>query len=121
MLTIAHTALGISTGILLDNPAAAFAVGILTHHLADALPHFDPRSYIPAEVRRANPIHVWTARDVVFVSIDIALTLVMMGIFMAIVPTVRWPAIAAGTDAACLVQDRPALAGRVPVGKNERR
>lgn len=96
MMIFGHTALGIATGLLIPNPLAAFAVGVVSHHIADALPHYDPGSYLDPEFRQANPIHIWTGRDWLMVGIDIVVTLVMMGIFMTVVPLDYWNSIAAG-------------------------
>lgn len=96
MLIIGHTALGIATGLLVSNPFAAFAVGVISHHVADAIPHYDPRSHVPLAIRKAQPIHIWTSRDVVIVAIDLLATLIMLGVFMTIVPFSYLPSIAAG-------------------------
>ena len=96
MLLVAHTALGIGTGLLIDNPVLAFLVGIITHHLADATPHYDPGSHMPKDDWQAHPIHKMTRFDWQFVSLDVVLTISLLFIYVGRLGFSHWPSLVAG-------------------------
>lgn len=102
MLIIGHTALGIVTGLLIDNPVAAFGVGLVSHHVADATPHFDPGSFYTHEPWRPMTIQDYVRRDLVFVGLDLFLTLVLLVVLYPRLPSDRIPSLFAGVVGANL-------------------
>ena len=102
MLIIGHTAIGVGIGLLAPNPAVAFVLGVVSHHLADWTPHFDPGSFYPEDVRKSKAIHTWNQRDYIFVAIDMMLTIVMVALFIPHLPAAKTTSIIAATFGALL-------------------
>lgn len=96
MLMIGHTAIGIVTGLFIPDPIAAFFVGVVTHHLADMSPHFDQGSLMDPELRKSQPIHKWSKRDVVMLGVDMALTAGLVGYAFTHVSQQHWTSMGAG-------------------------
>lgn len=117
MLMIGHTAIGIATGLLIPDPIAAFFVGIVSHHLADWVPHFDPGSFIPPEERKKHLIHVWTKRDALIVIIDLVLTASLLWYALRHLPQRVWVNLGAGVVGA----NFPDLVHNVPFWNRQTR
>lgn len=96
MLIIGHTAIGLATGLLIPNPVAAFVVGVVSHHAADAIPHFDPGTYLMNRPRQSRRPKDYRLRDWLFIGIDVILTVSLLGWFFPALPVDRWGSIAAG-------------------------
>lgn len=110
MLIVGHTAIGIATGLLVPQPAAAFALGVLSHHLADLTPHFDAGSFMkPRELADIEPLE-YGLREWLFVIIDVALTITLVALLANHVPVSRWGAVFFGMLGANL----PDLVHHVP-------
>lgn len=58
MLSTPHVFIGAAIGSLIPNPILAFGAGLVSHHLFDLIPHWDPASWH----NRAKDF-TWTKRD----------------------------------------------------------
>ncbi len=112
MLMIGHTAIGVATGLFIPNPIAAFFLGIVTHHLADWVPHFDQGSFMDFEEWKRTPIRSkLTKRDIMLLSVDIFLNVALVGYAFSQVAQAHWTAVAAGIVGANL----PDLVHNIPL------
>lgn len=68
MLATAHVVIGAAAGLAMPNTPLAFIVGIVTHHLMDIVPHWDPGSFYYPK----NSPEDLSVRDVVIAVIDLA-------------------------------------------------
>lgn len=75
MMIIGHTAIGVGVGLLTGNPLLALPVGILSHHIADAIPHFDAGSFLTDQPREVRDTAQMTQRDWAFIVVDVLATL----------------------------------------------
>ncbi len=103
MLLTNHVLSGALLGALARRPAAAFAAGIASHFVLDALPHWGNWGSTRQFLRAAVP--------------DGLVSLAAMGAFAALAPADRRPAVVAGMAGAALPDaDKPArlFLGRSP-------
>lgn len=91
MTILGHTAIGLAIGTLTHNPVLGFAAGVVSHHIADAVPHFDPGSFIPKHVRETEEIHPWGRREVLMVGIDLLLTFGLIAFAIDQIGLDQWP------------------------------
>ena len=110
MLAVGHTAIGVAIGLGVTNPLAAFGLGVISHHIADAVPHFDPGSYLLDQPWRPRSARELTVRDWIFVSIDFFLSLILLLVVYTHLPADRWLSVGAGILGALL----PDLIHNVP-------
>lgn len=110
MLIVGHTAIGLATGLLIPNPVGAFMAGVVSHHIADAIPHFDPGTFLLDRPRQPRGPADYQLRDWLFVALDVALTIILLINLYAYLPTDRFGSIAAGILGANL----PDLVHNVP-------
>ena len=88
MLAVSHTVIGIAIGLAIQDPVLAFGAGLVSHHLADAVPHFDPGSFLLKEPWRVRLAREFTRRDWIMVAIDALLTIgVLVAAFFLISPS----------------------------------
>lgn len=105
MLFTTHSVVGAAIGAATGNPYTGFLGGFLSHHLMDALPHFDQGSFRTIE-RRApylgyitaenNTIASFGARDWVMLFIDWAVSLILFTIIFIYTPPEQWGLIIIG-------------------------
>lgn len=110
MLAVGHTAIGIAVGLAVREPAAAFALGMLSHHAADAVPHFDPGSFLLHEPWRPRGAGEYQRRDWLIVGVDAVLTLMLLFGLVQVIPAERWLAVLAAVFGAIF----PDLVHNVP-------
>lgn len=82
MMIVGHTAIGVATGLALSNPVAAFAVGVVSHHIADYIPHFDPGSFYTGQPWRLRTAREYSSIDWLIVTVDVLLTIALV-VFLA--------------------------------------
>ncbi|KKT28463.1 hypothetical protein A3G55_01285 [Candidatus Giovannonibacteria bacterium RIFCSPLOWO2_12_FULL_44_25] len=105
MLFTTHSLVGAALGSATGNPYAGFLGGFLSHHLMDALPHFDQGSFRVRE-RRAlylgdinfeeNTIGTFGARDWAMLFIDWLVSLILFAIIFISSPPEQWGLIIIG-------------------------
>lgn len=104
MLFTTHSIAGAALGMVTGNPYEAFALGILSHHAMDALPHFDQGSFYTAKTRarwlgQEGIYHEhsgFSQRDWKVLYADWMIAGVLFLVIALIVPVVYWPAIIGG-------------------------
>lgn len=96
MLIVGHTAIGIGIGLVTREPVAAFAAGVVSHHLADMVPHFDPGSYMLKVPWRPRGARDYEARDWLFIAIDLVATFAFLAWLVPQVEPSLWWAVGWG-------------------------
>ena len=110
MMAVGHTAIGVAIGLAVPNPYLAFGIGVISHHVADAVPHFDPGSFLLDQPWHMRTAREFSRRDWLMVAIDAVLSLILLlGTFIYL-PSERWMAVSAGVFGALL----PDLVHNVP-------
>ncbi len=65
-MLVSHAIVGTAIGAVSGNPITGFVLGVGSHFIADATPHFDPGSYMkPGEETYDLKTYVWAGTDVV--------------------------------------------------------
>lgn len=104
MLFTTHSVIGAAVGVLTGNPYAGFAGGVLSHHVLDALPHFDQGSFYTtksgAKYLGTKAEHSFDAkfsrRDWVMLFADLVTAGVLFLTIFAHSPASAWPLIVWG-------------------------
>lgn len=102
MLIIGHTAIGVGVGLATGNPLIALGAGVVSHHLGDAVPHFDPGSYLVGQPREARGVEKMLRRDWIIIAVDTLLTLGYLVYLYPYLSTEILPAVAMGVVGANL-------------------
>lgn len=66
MLSIPHVFVGAAVGVATGNPVAGLLAGVISHHLLDAVPHWDAGSFYPPTFDPVEP----NRRDVLIAAGD---------------------------------------------------
>ncbi|MBI4022654.1 hypothetical protein HY375_00605 [Candidatus Berkelbacteria bacterium] len=74
MLNTPHMLTGVAIGVATGNPAAAFAGGLVSHYLLDAIPHTDPGTW---HFNEAFP-HRVSERDLTLGFADLAVAVALL-------------------------------------------
>lgn len=114
MMMVGHTAIGATIGLLVPAPVAAFLIGVVSHHVADWVPHFDIGSFMTKEVREKVAFPPLGLRDWFVIGLDILLTIVLLTYLAGQLPLERTTSIAAGIFGANL----PDIVHNVPFWSN---
>jgi len=83
MLFTTHLLTGAGVGTLTGEPVSAFALGIISHHLCDRIPHFDWGSIYPlvGKDEQWKPIHWVIAIADVCIGLGLASLLIVQGLY----------------------------------------
>lgn len=105
MLFTTHSVVGAAIGAAAGNPYAGFFAGFFSHHLMDALPHFDQGSFRTA-TRRApylgdsaagnNTVASFGRRDWIMLFIDWVVSLILFSIIFIYASPDQWSLIIIG-------------------------
>ncbi len=103
MLLVTHAVVGAAVGSATGNPYSAFLVGVVSHHVLDAIPHFDQGTF---HTKRNKPNYMGIAseevaigfsfRDWAIFAIDVALASVIFSALISQRPD-NMPAMLSGT------------------------
>ncbi len=77
MTLTTHATLGALIGASIGNPAAAFAIGLLSHFLIDTIPHGDRELYAAHKSKRG------ARRAYAFVTLDAIVAIIVVALMMA--------------------------------------
>ncbi|PIR66934.1 MAG: hypothetical protein COU51_01355 [Parcubacteria group bacterium CG10_big_fil_rev_8_21_14_0_10_36_14] len=100
MLFTTHAITGATIGFLTGNPILGFFGGWLSHHILDALPHFDQGSFYMEKDNgptwlgacyKEKKKKFKIKRDWIILLIDISVTLLIALYFAANIPVYFWP------------------------------
>ena len=65
MMLVSHAIVGTAIGAAAGNPVAGFVIGVASHFVLDATPHFDPGSFMPPGDETYGPReYIWATADV---------------------------------------------------------
>lgn len=105
MLFTTHSVVGAAIGAATGNPYTGFFAGFVSHHLMDALPHFDQGSfrtiarrapYLDDLASENNTIASFGARDWIMLFIDWLVSLILFAIIFIYTPLDQWGLIIIG-------------------------
>ncbi len=116
-MIIGHTAIGVATGLALSNPLTAFGVGLVSHHVADYIPHFDPGSFYTGQPWRLKTAREYSRVDWLIVSADVILTMALLVFFVQHMRAEQTLAVVAGVVGA----NFPDLVHNVPFWNKQTR
>lgn len=91
---IGHSAIGLGLGLATANPAVALAAGVVSHHLADWLPHFDigtlQHGGDKSKHRLVPVLAGFTRSETLLLLLDIALTVAFVILLFPLIPREKW-------------------------------
>jgi hypothetical protein len=103
MLFTPHSLAGAALGIAAGNPYAGFLLGVASHHLLDAMPHFDPGSF---RVKRTLPNYMGppavpvpfipTQRDWAIILSDLSIASAFFAYIFLSSPSLDWLSLLCG-------------------------
>ncbi len=120
MLFTVHTLVGAAVAKATGNPYAGFLAGFLSHHIIDALPHFDqgslhtPRGralYLNNEKTADDTLENFGSEDWLMLILDWLASLIFFGIIFFYGAGISWPLIIIGAFGGIL----PDLIGSSPL------
>lgn len=77
MLFTTHALLGEAIGVATGNPVIGFFTAIVSHHLADFIPHFDGGSFYVGTLDEKNVYRKWNRRDWFLAVVDLIIGLAL--------------------------------------------
>ena len=103
MLFTTHSIVGAAVGVATGNPALGFAIGFLSHHVLDSIPHFDQGSFYISRQRAPylgkfaeSERDGFNGRDWVMLIIDMFLAITAFSLILFLNPQKSWLLILAG-------------------------
>ena len=106
MLFSTHATVGAALGVATGNPILGFLAGAASHHVLDAIPHFDQGTFY---IIKPGPSYLGRIRepyetsgfdgntcDWMMLFIDWGVALVIFGVIFYIIPPEKWPSVIIG-------------------------